>query len=67
MVQLVQQKTAQMELEQQRRQVKEMTTSKKQLQDAVAELQDRLDAEMGARNDEASEFRMPIVVPGKEH
>jgi cell division protein FtsB len=44
-----------MDVEEQRRQLHEMATSRKQLQDSVADLQDRLDVESQARNDEACE------------
>ena len=52
---LVQQRTAQMEVEDQRRQVQELTTAKKQLQAEVNSLKERLDAEILAKNDEISE------------
>jgi myosin heavy chain 9/10/11/14 len=44
-----------MDVEEQRRQLHEMTLSRKQLQESVADLQDRLDAESQARNEEAGE------------
>ena len=43
-----------MEVEDQRRQVQELTTAKKQLQSEVSSLKERLDAEILAKNDEAS-------------
>ena len=42
-----------MELEDQRRQVQELSQSKKQLQKEVAELKDRLEVEIIAKNEEA--------------
>jgi myosin heavy chain 9/10/11/14 len=56
-LQVVQQRQAQMELEEHRRQLHEVTVSRKQLQESVADLQDRLDAESNARNEEASAKR----------
>lgn len=41
-----------MEVEDQRRQVQELTASKKQLQTEVSSLKERLDAEVLAKNDE---------------
>ncbi|RDX42040.1 hypothetical protein OH76DRAFT_150576 [Lentinus brumalis] len=49
---LVQQRAAQMEVEDQRRHVQELTASKKQLQNEVNSLKERLDAEILAKNDE---------------
>ena len=43
-----------MEVEDQRRQVQELTVSKKQLQTEVSSLKERLDAEALAKNDELS-------------
>ena len=56
MQQLVQQRAAQMEVEDQRRQVQELTASKKQLQNEVNTLKERLDAEILAKNDEIGAF-----------
>ena len=41
-----------MELEDQRRQVQELSQSKKQLQSELADLKDRLEREIIAKNDE---------------
>ncbi|TBU21401.1 nonmuscle myosin heavy chain b [Dichomitus squalens] len=49
---VVQQRAAQMEVEDQRRQLQELTASKKQLQGEVNALKERLDAEILAKNDE---------------
>ncbi|KAH9942698.1 myosin tail-domain-containing protein [Amylocystis lapponica] len=54
---LVQQRTAQVELEDQRRQVKELMLAKKDLLSQVSDLKDRLDAELVAKNDELSAKR----------
>jgi cell division protein FtsB len=53
--QVVQQRAAQLELEDQRRQVQEFSKAKKQLENEVSELRDRLELEVIAKNDEASE------------
>ena len=53
--QVVQQRAAQMEVEDARRQVQELTASKKQLQGEVNTLKERLDAEILAKNDELCE------------
>jgi hypothetical protein len=45
-----------MDVEEQRRQVHEMTLSRKQLQESVADLQEQLDAESQARNEEAGKW-----------
>lgn len=52
--QLVQQRAAQLELEDQRRQVQELSKAKKQLENEVSELRDRLELEVIAKNEEAS-------------
>jgi len=44
-----------LELEDQRRQVQELSKSKKQLENEVSELRDRLELEVIAKNEEASE------------
>jgi len=44
-----------LELEDQRRQVQELSKSKKQLENEVSELRDRLELEVMAKNEEASE------------
>ncbi|CAL1710675.1 unnamed protein product [Somion occarium] len=49
-----QQRAAHVELEDQRRQVQELSHSKKQLQSEIADLKDRLEVEMMAKNDEAA-------------
>ena len=54
--QVVQQRAAQLELEDQRRQVKELSKAKKQLENEVSELRDRLELEVIAKNEEASEL-----------
>ena len=54
--QVVQQRAAQMEVEDQRRQVQELTASKKQLQGEVNTLKERLDAEILAKNDETCKY-----------
>lgn len=53
--QVVQQRAAQLELEDQRRQVQEFSKAKKQLENEVSELRDRLELEVIAKNEEASE------------
>ena len=53
--QVVQQRAGQLELEDQRRQVQELSKSKKQLENEVSELRDRLELEVIAKNEEASE------------
>ena len=45
-----------MEVEDQRRQVQELTASKKQLQGEVNTLKERLDAEILAKNDETCKY-----------
>ena len=52
--QVVQQRAAQLELEDQRRQVQELSKAKKQLENEVSELRDRLELEVIAKNEEAS-------------
>jgi myosin protein heavy chain len=52
----VQQRTAQAQLEDHRKQVQELSQAKKQLQADVADLHERLDAESTARNAEAGGF-----------
>ena len=54
--QVVQQRAAQLELEDQRRQVQEHSKAKKQLENEVSELRDRLELEVIAKNEEASEL-----------
>ena len=49
----MQQRTAQAELEDHRRQVQELSQTRKQLQNEVADLNERLSAETAARNAEA--------------
>lgn len=49
----MQQRTAQAELEDHRRQVQELSQNRKQLQNEVADLNERLNAETAARNAEA--------------
>ncbi|KAI0666368.1 nonmuscle myosin heavy chain b [Trametes maxima] len=49
---LVQQRAAQIEVEDQRRQVQELSAAKKQLQSEVTSLKERLDAEILSKNDE---------------
>ncbi|KAI0780379.1 hypothetical protein BD413DRAFT_718 [Trametes elegans] len=51
---VVQQRAAQIEVEDQRRQVQELSAAKKQLQSEVTTLKERLDAEILAKNDEIS-------------
>lgn len=53
--QVVQQRAAQLELEDQRRQVQELSKARKQLENEVSELRDRLELEVIAKNEEASE------------
>lgn len=52
--QVVQQRSAQVELEEQRRQVQEIAQSKKQLQAEIKDLKDRLESETMAKNEETS-------------
>lgn len=52
----MQQRAAQIEVEDQRRQVQELSTAKKQLQAEVTSLKERLDAEILSKNDEICEF-----------
>jgi hypothetical protein len=54
--QVVQQRAAQLELEDQRRQVQELSKAKKQFENEVSELRDRLELEVIAKNEEASEL-----------
>lgn len=53
----VQQRAAQVEVEDQRRQVQELLVAKKQLQTEVTDLKDRLEIELVAKNDETSAKR----------
>jgi regulator of replication initiation timing len=53
--QVVQQRAAQLELEDQRHQVQELSKAKKQLENEVSELRDRLELEVIAKSEEASE------------
>lgn len=53
----MQQRAAQIEVEDQRRQVQELSTAKKQLQAEVTSLKERLDAEILSKNDEICEFK----------
>lgn len=53
--QVVQQRAAQLELEDQRHQVQELSKAKRQLENEVSELRDRLELEVIAKNEEASE------------
>jgi cell division protein FtsB len=50
---VVQQRSAQMELEDNRRQVQELSQTKKQLQAEVNDLKDRLDSELISKKEEA--------------
>ena len=52
----MQQCAAQIEVEDQRRQVQELSAAKKQLQAEVTNLKERLDAEVLAKNDEIGEI-----------
>ncbi|OBZ78198.1 Myosin-11 [Grifola frondosa] len=54
---LVQQRAATVELEDQRRQVQELTTTRKQLQSEIADLKDRLETELVAKNEEIASKR----------
>ncbi|TFY78541.1 hypothetical protein EWM64_g5472 [Hericium alpestre] len=54
---VVQQRNAQVELEDHKRQVQELSQSKKQLQADVADLKDRLEVEMMTRNEETNARR----------
>ena len=56
-IQVVQQRAAQLEMEDQRRQVQELSKSKKQLENEVSELRDRLELEVITKNEEASESK----------
>jgi myosin protein heavy chain len=51
---LAQQRATQVELEDNRRQVGELAKSKKKLQSEIANLRDRLEVELMAKNDESS-------------
>ena len=51
---LIQQRTAQVELEDYRSQVNELSRSKKQLQTELAELKDQLEIELMGKNEESS-------------
>lgn len=53
----MQQRAAQIEVEDQRRQVQELSTAKKQLQAEVTSLKERLDAEILSKNDEICKFK----------
>ena len=52
----MQQRAAQIEVEDQRRQVQELSAAKKQLQAEVTNLKERLDAEVLAKNNEIGEI-----------
>jgi len=54
---LAQQRTTQTELEDQRRQVQELLQSRKQLQAQLADVTDRLELELVAKNDETGQYR----------
>ena len=53
-IQFAQQRAASVELEDQRRQVQELTQSKKQIQAELADLKDKLEVEMMAKNEETN-------------
>lgn len=59
--QVVQQRSAQVELEEQRRQVQEIAQSKKQLQAEIKDLKDRLESETMAKNEETSMWGLPAM------
>lgn len=60
--QFAQQRAANVELEDQRRQVQELSSSKKQLQSEIADLKDRLEMEIIAKNEELGMFQLSITV-----
>jgi myosin protein heavy chain len=53
-LQVVQQRSAQAEVEDSRRQIQELSQIRKQLQRELADVKDRLEAELAAKNEEAS-------------
>lgn len=55
-IQIVQQRNAQVELEDQRRQAQDIAQSKKQLQAEIEDLKDRLEAETLSKNEETSAY-----------
>ena len=59
---MIQQRAAHVELEDQRRQIKELTVAKQQLQTEVSDLKDRLEVEFVAKNEEISRYlRLAIL------
>ena len=54
--QVVQQRTAQAEVEDNRRQIQDLNRTRKQLQRELVDVKDRLETELAAKNEEASEF-----------
>jgi DNA anti-recombination protein RmuC len=62
MLQVVQQRNAQAEVEDSRRQIQELGQIRKQLQRELADVKDRLEAELAAKNEEASGSLLPICV-----
>ena len=61
--QVVQQRNAQAEVEDNRRQIQDLNRIRKQLQRELADVKDRLEAELAAKNEEASES-LPLLPLG---
>jgi hypothetical protein len=61
-LQVVQQRNAQAEVEDSRRHIQELGQIRKQLQRELADVKDRLEAELAAKNEEASGSLFPIFV-----
>ena len=59
---MAQQRTVQVELEDNQQQVRELTHAKKQLQADLASVKDRLEVESLAKNEETSMARLPLVL-----
>lgn len=53
-LQIVQRRNAQAEVEDNRRQIQDLNRTKKQLQRELSDVKDRLEAELAAKNDESS-------------
>ena len=58
-LQVVQQRNAQAEVEDSRRQIQDLGQIRKQLQRELADVKDRLEAELAAKNEEASGSLFP--------
>ena len=58
--QVVQQRNAQAEVEDNRRQIQDLNRIRKQLQRELVDVKDRLETELAAKNEEASESLSPL-------